>query len=227
MRKDRLGFGTERWLSPRQAEFPPHSCFSRTFTLLVWCCPEVCLSGPAVHTPIWKCGAICSPASTSYVQGLSDFLLKAALSGSFLCAFYTAGKWQCQIPTQGVSVQGHALSSPPKFPMVAVYMPSAFPTRPLPCLACVWSSWLQRLQSSHPSDSEPIPHILRANCRSIPWRESGRAGLSHSCFPRVSQRLPPLPQMPQECCLEGNYSQIPDSNWGFKTLNPLGLLSCI
>lgn len=31
----------------------------------------------------------CSSAGTSYARGLSDFLLKAILSGSSLCAFYS------------------------------------------------------------------------------------------------------------------------------------------
>lgn len=43
----------------------------------------------------------------------------------------------------------------------------------------------------------------------------------------ASQRLPPSPQRPRLCFCGRNHSQIQDSNWGFKTLNPLGLLSCI
>lgn len=85
----------------------------------------------------------------------------------------------------------------------------------------MWLSWLQRLQSSPPSGSEPIPHILRANCRSVPWRESGRDGLSHSCLPGESQRLPPWPQRPQQCCRGGGLQPDPRQQLGSQNLKPI------
>lgn len=81
-------------------------------------------------------------------------------------------------------------------------------------------------QPSRPSCSEPTPHILRANCRSVPWGAGGREGLDHSCPLGKARRAQHLrgslpPHRCHSCVPAAKPQPDPGQQVGIQNLKPI------